>query len=842
MKQQPNLSLFQKPRDKKCIATITTLEEFITDVKSGRWAKMVAKLRQLKGHHYKKAKENFPGITISGNFKSRAKSESLTERLLAHSGYICLDIDAKDNPKLRIHDLIDNECLAQFVSAGGKGIKIIYRCSPTTEAAVHRRIYDAAVERLRAQGIKLKVDPIVKSIASIQFVTHDPEAYYLPKTKLVIKPLPPIVRKKIAPTTEVSEHIKQLEQYIEALGKKDITTDYNNWLTIAFGLSFSLGENGRSCFHKLSQHYKGYSVEECDEKYDSCLEQDPAHIEQPVTIASVFQLLTANIPKNKLRPLAKKYNKTHAVGVGEDAGTEQSDLAGMVRYKLFLFKKVWDKKTNTLAELYPHGLNLNAFEKLLREVGFYRYGKMYIRIVNNIVEEVDIDDILRIVTRIIEADGDYEFSYKETIYRFSWEEIVHLWRTIRAYGTTANQIGAALEHWTPNLLNDTATISYVPYRNGVVRVTKEEIKLLPYEQLDKQIWKERILPRNFSYTAKVGMFEEFFENVCGRGDSSKQRRASEYFKRALWYFGYMLQGSKRQSTARAWLLYDIRTGNNGRSGKTIIGQAVGKIRSMVTIDGKQVDFRNRFAFQTVQPWTDVVFIDDPSKYMSIVPLFNMISGDLYADRKALNPIVKPVKFMIASNWILEAEGKSESGRQFVTQLDDFYARYSTEHKNTLTPIVDLHGKEFFTDWDENDWHKFDSFAMRALKYHLSGDAPQNTIIGNALLIRFVQVYGEELFFHLASTFIENVKLSKHKTLLVPQQLIVNVVKESDAFKGGSGLAGKTVKEFFTAIGVKEVKMTSMMVGSLSRAAYEIAEQWKQISFGDFTERLPKIKL
>ena len=811
------------------------------DVKSGRWKAMVAKLRTLKGIPYKKCKENFPGITISGNFKSRGKSISLTDRLLAHSGYIALDIDAKDNPKLRIHDLIDNECLAQFVSAGGKGIKIIYRCATTKDPAVHRRIYDAAVERLQNKGIKLKVDPIVKSIASIQFVTYDPEAYYLPKSKLVIQPLPAIVRKKIAQTPEISEHVKQLEEYIEALGKKDITSDYNNWLTIAFGLSFTLGENGRSCFHKLSENYRGYSPEECDEKYDSCLDQDPKHIEKPVTIASVFQLLTDNIPKNKLRPLAKKYNKTHAVGVGEDAGTEQSDLAGMVRYKLFLFKKVWDKKTNTLAELYPHSLNLNAFEKLLREVGFYRFGKMYIRIVSNIVEEVDIDDILRIVTKIVEADGDYEFSYKETVYRFSWEEIVHLWRTIRAYGTTANQIGAALEHWEPNLLCDTATISYVPYRNGVVKVTQDEIKLIPYEQLDKQIWKERILPRNFTFTKTVGMFEEFFENVCGRGNSSKERKSSEHYKRALWYFGYMLQGSKRQSTARAWLLYDIRTGNNGRSGKTIIGQAVGKIRSMVTIDGKQVDFRNRFAFQTVQPWTDVVFIDDPSKYMSIVPLFNMISGDLYADRKAINPIVKPVKFMIASNWILEAEGKSESGRQFVTQLDDFYARYSAEHKNTLTPIVDLHGKEFFTDWNETDWNKFDSFAMRALKYHLSGDAPQNTIIGNALMIRFVQVYGEELFFHLASTFIENVKQSKNKTLLVPQQLMITVVKESDAFKGGSGLAGKTLKEFFTAIGITETKMTSTNVGSLSRAAYEIPVPWEKVNFGEFTKQLPKPK-
>src|SRR5690606_450682 len=136
----------------------------------------------------------------------------------------------------------------------------------------------------------------------------------------------------------------------------------------------------------------------------------------------------------------------------------------------------------------------------------------------------------------------------------------------------------------------------------------------------------------------------------------------------------------------------------------------GHIRSVAVIDGKRVDLNDRFAFQNVQPWNDIIFIDDPDRKTSLVPLFNMISGTTLADRKTIAPIVKDLKIMIASNWILESSGTSESGRQFVSQLDDYYVRYAKDHGNTIQPIVDCHGKEFFTDWDALDWNQFDTFS------------------------------------------------------------------------------------------------------------------------------------
>ena len=833
-----NISLFKNSFADEPEDTLT-FSKFIEGIKEGTWRKQVEKLRAKLDNEtaFKRIKKTLPAVTVSGEYITRSKFTPMHERLKAHSGLICLDIDKKDNPKMRAHDLVDKECYAQFTSCSGEGIKIVYKCQTTKDRAEHRRIYDAAIDRLQKKGVILKADPIVKSIASLQYVSYDDKAYYFPKSKLVIKPLPAPKVKVSKPSEDALKDLEELQEYIEALGSKDVSSSYEDWLNIAFGLSYTLGEHGRKPFHELSKNYEGYSSVECDEMYDSCLERSTNNdVDKPVTIASVFQVIIDSLPKAKARALAKKYNKSHAVGIGEDV--EQGDLSGMVRYRLFLFKKIIDKETGDIVELVPHGINLNAFDELLSAQQFYKYEKGFVHIKSNIVSTVEVSDILHIVTKLIEAEGDYKFTYSKTEFFFSWEELAHLWRTIRAQSTTYNQVTASLQHWKPNLLKDKVDESYIPYRNGVAVVNKKTIKLVPYEEITMQIWKERILPRDFKHTTKKGMFEVFFENVCGRGDTSKKRTASETYKRAVWYFGYILQGTKRQSTARAWLLYDIRNGNNGRTGKTIIGQAVGKIRNMVVIDGKQVDFKNRFAFQTVQPWTDVVFIDDPSKYMSLQPLFNMITGEINADRKGLLPVVLPVKFLIASNWVLEAEGNSEAGRQFVTQLDDFYVRWGKEHNDTITPIVDFHGKEFFTDWTDTDWNQFDSFSLKCIQEHLKVDAPSNTIIGNALMIRFIQLHESEMFFELSLTLCTHVKSAKGGGLLIPQQLLISIIKDCDA-KTTSIKAGKIAREYLRAIGAKDVEITSIVVGGMNRMAYKLNNQFKDLEFGEFSKRLPK---
>lgn len=839
---------------------ILDIPELVEKLQDGFWKKDILNLRSKSGElSYKKLKSSLPAITVSAELKSRDKTIPVEKRLKKHTGLICLDIDKKDNPKMRVKDIIDPECLLEYVSCSGEGKKIIYRCSTTLDSNEHRRIYDAAVLRLRDMGVNIKVDPIVKSIASLQYVSYDPYLHYNAKSKVIIKPLPKPKKQIEPPAKDKEEAIAQLQDYIKALGKKDCTAKYENWLAIGFGLAHTLAEGGRSLFHAISKNYKGYAPAETDEKYDSLLDRNIDSLEKPRTIASVFSVINECLSPVVRKQLAKKYAHSHAVakpvvppkknsrpGSVETVPEENSstDLEGMVRFKLFLFKKVIDKETKTVSDLIPHSLNLNAFEALLKEKGFYRYEKMFVRVVENIVDKCDADDVLRVITEHIEEEGDYHFTYKQTEFIISWEEIIHLWRKSRGNSTIYNQLRSSLLRWEPDLLKDTAEVSFVPYKNGVIQVTKKGITLVEYAELKQQIWRERILPREYSHkvtksgTYKPGMFEVFFANVCGRGITYKQRVESEPYKRAMWYYGYMLQGFKRQSVARAWLLYDIISGNNGRSGKTILGQAVGKIRSVVTIDGKTLDITQRFAFQTVQPWTDVVFIDDPKKGMSLIPMFNMISGDFQADKKNEQPLVKPVKVMIASNWILEAEGTSEAGRQFVTQLDDYYIRYSKEH-NTIAPIVKAHGKEFFTGWDAKDWEQFDNFSLRCLQYHLLTEIPANTVVGNALLLRFIQSNEEEMFFELASIFSEHAKLGRDNKLMIVMAMLTTAITEHSRHMKSLQAAGYVARGFLKCIGGGEIQITSIDVAGFKKQAYRLSCGWEGIDFGNYNDRIKR---
>jgi hypothetical protein len=286
-------------------------------------------------------------------------------------------------------------------------------------------------------------------------------------------------------------------------------------------------------------------------------------------------------------------------------------------------------------------------------------------------------------------------------------------------------------------------------------------------------------------------------------------------------------------------LYDIKAGNNGRTGKTIIGDAVGHIRNVARIDGKQVDFRNnRFALQKVTPWTEVVLIDDLARGMSLGPLFNMITGDSDAEKKGKDPITIPLKYMMTSNWVMELEGTSEQGRQFITQIEDFYIQYSKLNKDCLQPIVHLHGKEFFTDWDEKDWSKFDSFAVRCLQSYLGDTAPENTIMGNAMQIRFLQQHEKELFYELSSTFVSKVTKSKDGHLLIVSRILSNVVKESTNIEGIQK-SGKLVREFLFAVGAGPVTLTSVAISGIPQMAYKIEKKFDDLDFGEIGNSLPK---
>jgi hypothetical protein len=281
-----------------------------------------------------------------------------------------------------------------------------------------------------------------------------------------------------------------------------------------------------------------------------------------------------------------------------------------------------------------------------------------------------------------------------------------------------------LRNHTKKLLNDTSSKMYFPFNNGVAVVTKEGVELIPYSDLkDLCIWENHIIDRDFSKTDDKSMFEDFIHNVSNQDPSRIHA-----IKTAI---GYLLHRYYSSTCTKAVVLYDEAFTDNdsahGGSGKGIISNAIAQLRETAIINGKRFDTRERFALQKVTESTEVVFLDD------ILPdfdfeYFNSILTDGWEfEQKNKTTIRIPFedspKLIISANQIMKTKkGETASRRQFIIEISDFY---SAKLATTQTPIVDVHGWEFFRGWNIEQWHEFDNFMLNCCRLFLEKGLPIN---------------------------------------------------------------------------------------------------------------------
>src|SRR5690554_2314018 len=90
--------------------------------------------------------------------------------------------------------------------------------------------------------------------------------------------------------SEVEIVIKNIEEK-----SVDITSIYDDWISIGFAFSDEFGEAGRELFHRVSKFHSEYDTAECDEQYTKCLNSKG----QGVSLKSFFYLAKqAGVPIN----------------------------------------------------------------------------------------------------------------------------------------------------------------------------------------------------------------------------------------------------------------------------------------------------------------------------------------------------------------------------------------------------------------------------------------------------------------------------------------------------------------------------------------------------------------
>ena len=138
-------------------------------------------------------KKKLPCITTSGTFSARNE-----KGLVQHSGFMCIDLDAKDQVvKFDIEEIKkDPYVYAVHQSVGGFGYAIFFRINPEK----HKESY-FGLEKYFLEKYKLIADPLPKNVASLRYVSYDPDIYINEKAK-VFKSYPKRKRSKMLNFTQ----------------------------------------------------------------------------------------------------------------------------------------------------------------------------------------------------------------------------------------------------------------------------------------------------------------------------------------------------------------------------------------------------------------------------------------------------------------------------------------------------------------------------------------------------------------------------------------------------------------------------------------------------------------
>ncbi|MBI3139500.1 MAG: hypothetical protein HYZ15_13060 [Sphingobacteriales bacterium] len=175
-----------------------------------------------------KIKTQLPSFTPSALFKKGERRRKGSE--FEHTGFLCVDIDAKHNPEISNFAELKTELAkvvnvaAVFTSASGNGF---FALIPLAYPEKHREHFDAIEKYFTLRGIT--IDPACKDVTRLRFATFDPAPYLNPKAVPVYETIEevkrPAKRDGEASADNVFARYNTTDHFIEVLEKHGWSID-----------------------------------------------------------------------------------------------------------------------------------------------------------------------------------------------------------------------------------------------------------------------------------------------------------------------------------------------------------------------------------------------------------------------------------------------------------------------------------------------------------------------------------------------------------------------------------------------------------------------------------------
>ncbi len=310
---------------------------------------------------------------------------------------------------------------------------------------------------------------------------------------------------------------------------------------------------------------------------------------------------------------------------------------------------------------------------------------------------------------------------KNHVNKWVSENIEHYTSSVTAYQVNSALIkidnkvfNRKFYEWLPavsfNTFNDTVEFSYFFFRNGIVKVSADEIILTRYDELDENtfIWKDRIKAKDFDI-AMLGMDDvylspsyqydykdketnkivkgngsawyKYIRRISGIGpdfddtiidDLPKEHKDRMFSTMSI--IGYLLHSYKDPSRPWAVIINEDTPddGKGGGSGKQIFTKGLSMLRNLKEEDGRQLNIKAQFAFQGLSEELDLYVLDDVPKWFRLDTMYRMITNDMVIEernigRKTIRFKYSP-KFVFSTNYDITGTEDAKHLRRRVKQL------------------------------------------------------------------------------------------------------------------------------------------------------------------------------
>lgn len=658
------------------------IDDVLNEIKKETNKDFIQSIREEKNKDKRNLlKAKLKSICFSGEFSYRS-----AKNCVKHSGYACLDFDDVDNAAKLRDDLKDNEYIySAFISPSGNGVKALVKIP--AEIRNHKKYYEAICETFDT-----KLDTKTKDISRVCYESSDADLWINKNSKLweLKKEYTEVTIKNNYPSHfQVKDTSKKVDVILKWFNKKftlNAGERNNNLFKLACALN-KAGLTKTECEAMFKSFYSnGLKETELQAIVNSAYKN--THEFNTLTLIDDTKLYEAErILKKGLSKAKREFKKD---GLNEDQIEEILDFDFEDDFLIF-----WDSDKNGRISLNDY-----KFKLFLENRGFYKVQLndkefTFVKVYNNIINEINETNIKDFVLNyVVEIDmAVYNFFAKSTA-KFT--------------ETYLNQLATK----ELSMVHDTPTESYLFFKNKVVKVTENNIEFIEYINIGGFVWEKNIIDKDFDIIDKKSDFEGFINNISNKDEARKKTLECA--------IGYLMTTYKKQDEGIAVILYDETLNDNpsGRTGKTVIKDAISQLRKTTTLNGKEFDNKGNFPYDTVSLDDNVICFDDMERRFKFETLFSIITGNLTLKKKFMQPIVVPFerspKLLFTSNYILSGVGDSHDDRKLEIEL---FRHYSKNYK----PIHEF-GKLFFSnDWTKYEWNAFYNYMISNIqKYFKNG--------------------------------------------------------------------------------------------------------------------------